>query len=148
VEFRYTNHSLEKARRKVIFRGSVLLCISLILSAAYFYDLKWYFSLLPGVITFFLALDELHGARSMEKYREAMTVSLSDRGITIHMHGIHAPVFWPWTQVSIRKEKIRNGELSSFTINTGNEYLKTWEFTNDIESLSTLYKQICCHSHA
>lgn len=148
MEFTYRKDSLPKSRKIMLFRGALLLAFSLVLLLSYLTNLEWYFSLLPGVIILIFSLGDLFGVKTMEKYRGSMKILTSDEGITVHVHGVDSPVFWPWNQVSIQKEKTKKGVLTSFTINTGDKHIKEWAFTDDIESFSTLYKQVSSHDLA
>ncbi len=142
MEYKYTKESLNRVRFKVLARGLLLIFASIIFASLYMFSLEWYFSIAPAAVFFVLGFEDLRGIGKIMQYRSGMRIVQSDIGLTIYMFRLEKPLFLPWNKMRVVKEKSYGGVLNSFTIDTGNGYLKNWTFTNDIEKFSVLYKQV------
>ncbi|PCJ31357.1 MAG: hypothetical protein COA90_06280 [Gammaproteobacteria bacterium] len=148
MEYRFTEESLRTAQGQMKSKGLICFALSLSFLAFFVVGLEWYFSILPSTFLSFIGCDYfLYGRTQLKKYRDAMVIKELESGISISVYSADTPFFIPWGEMTIAKEHTKNGILTKFTINTGDRYIKSWEFSNDIEGFSTLYKSISHHGN-
>ncbi len=147
MEYRFTEESLRTVQGQMKSKGLICFALSLSFLAFFFVGLEWYFSILPSTFLAYIGCDYFYGVTRLKKYRDAMIIKEDNSGISISVYGSKAPFFIPWGKITIAKEHTKNGVLSKFTINTGDRYIKNWEFSNDIDGFSKLYKSISEHAH-
>lgn len=142
MEFTYREDTFPQMKRRMLFRGFSLFILSTVCALTYWHSTPWYLSILPASVLILFSLSDLFSIKRVEKYRKAIKVILDNMGITICAYGTR-PLTFKWDAISITKENSSNGTLKSFTIKTGDRYLKEFEFTNELCLFSELHREVC-----